>query len=58
VQNFGEAYLGKIEYDSNVRQYNLEGKALFKLPEDSSASLSVKGILVKAGYEIRDRDRE
>ncbi len=56
VQNFGEAYLGKIEYDSNVRQYNLEGKTLFKLPENSPASLSVKGILVKAGYEIRDRE--
>jgi CO dehydrogenase maturation factor len=54
--NFGEAYLGKIDYDPDVKQYNLKGKALFELPEDSPASLSVRGILVKAGCNIRDRD--
>ncbi len=56
LRNFGEAYLGKIDYDPDVKQYNLKGKALFELPEDSPASLSVRGILVKAGCNIRDRD--
>jgi len=54
--NFAEAYLGKIDYDPDVKQYNLKGKALFELPGDSPASLSVRGILVKAGCNIRDRD--
>ncbi len=56
VRNFGEAYLGKIDYDLDVKQYNLEGKALFELPGDSPASLSVRRILVKAGCNIVDRD--
>ena len=45
-------YLGKIEYDSDVEAFNLGGRSLLELPEDSPASLSVKGILTKAGYEI------
>jgi len=51
-----EAYLGKIDYDPDIRQYNLEGKPLLELPEDSPASLSVRRILVEAGYRIRDRN--
>ena len=53
LQNTGEIYLGKIDYDARLEQYNLEGKSLLELPEDSAASLSVKGILIKAGYQIR-----
>jgi len=53
LQNTGEIYLGKIDYDARLEQYNLEGKSLLELPEDSAASLSVKGILTKAGYQIR-----
>jgi len=51
-----DAYLGKIDYDPGVRHYNLEGKTLLQLPEDSPASLSVRRILVEAGYDIRRRD--
>jgi CO dehydrogenase maturation factor len=51
LRNFGEDYLGKIDYDLDVKRYNLKGKALLELPEDSPASLSVKRILVKAGYD-------
>jgi CO dehydrogenase maturation factor len=44
----GETYLGKIKYDTDVQGYNLAGKSLLDLPENSPASLSVKGILANA----------
>jgi len=53
LRNMGEIYLGKIDYDSHVEQYNLLGKSLLMLPKDSPASLSAKGILAKAGYQLR-----
>jgi CO dehydrogenase maturation factor len=46
----GASYLGKIDYDANVEKYNLIGRSLLELPEDSPACLSVGRILVKAGY--------
>ena len=52
LRSTGEAYLGKIDYDPAVKRYNLQGKSLLELPEDSPAALSVKRILVKAGYKI------
>jgi len=56
LRSTGETYLGKIDYDPNVRQYNLEGRSLLELPEDSPATVCVKRILVKAGYKITDGD--
>jgi CO dehydrogenase maturation factor len=53
LQNTGETYLGKIDYDPRLEQYNLNGKSLLELPEDSIACLSVRRILAKAGYQIR-----
>jgi len=50
LRNSGEVYLGKIDYDADLEQYNLNGKSLLELPEDSLASLSIKRILTKAGY--------
>jgi len=50
LRNSGEVYLGKIDYDADLEQYNLKGKSLLELPEDSPASLSIKRILTKAGY--------
>jgi CO dehydrogenase maturation factor len=50
LQNSGEVYLGKVDYDADLEQYNLKGKSLLELPEDSPASLSIKRILTKAGY--------
>jgi len=50
LRNSGEIYLGKIDYDANLEQYNLQGKPLLELPEDSPACLSVKRILTKGGY--------
>ena len=53
--NTGEVYLGKIEYDANVEEYNLKGKSLLGLPPDSPALVSIKEILTKAGYQIRQK---
>ena len=52
VRNTGETYLGKIDYDPDVKEYNLKGKSLLELPENSPASLSMKKILAEANYEI------
>lgn len=46
----GLNYLGKIEYDENVRRFVLEGKSLLDLPPTSPAYTSVKKILERAGY--------
>jgi len=53
LHDTGEIYQGKIAADPLVREYNLKGKSLLSLPEDAPASLSVKKILVKAGYQVR-----
>jgi len=45
----GEIYLGKIDYDKRVEEYNVKGESLRKLPDDSPACRSVKRILEKAG---------
>ena len=45
----GETYLGTIEYDPALAEYNLTGRSLLGLPEDSPACRSVKEILKKAG---------
>ena len=50
LQDIGETYLGKIDYDASVRDYNLRGKSLLELHEESPACLSIRRILEKAGY--------
>ena len=52
LRNADEIYLGKIDYDHYVREYNLKGKSLLELPENSPASLSIGKLLSKAGYKI------
>ncbi|HIE17952.1 MAG TPA: cobalamin biosynthesis protein [Dehalococcoidia bacterium] len=47
LDTWGEGYLGKIDYDANVRGYNLDGRSLWELPEDSAACLSVKKLLAR-----------
>jgi len=49
----GISYLGKIDYDASVEEYNLNGTSLLELPGDSPACLSVKRILAAAGYEAK-----
>ncbi len=41
----GETYLGRMDYDVNVREYNLKGRSLLDLPDDSPACLSLERIL-------------
>lgn len=47
LRNMGETYLGKMDYDARLEQYDLEGKSLLELPEDSPACSSVETILAK-----------
>lgn len=46
----GATFLGRVEADEAVPQFDWEGRSLLELPEDSPASRSVAGILSKAGY--------
>jgi len=46
-ENSGEKFLGKIEADPEVEEYNLSGKSLLTLPNESPALLSVKELLDK-----------
>lgn len=48
----GEKYLGRIANDPLVREFNLKGESLWKIPDDSPAALSVKKILQEAGYVV------
>jgi CO dehydrogenase maturation factor len=48
IQDAGVMYLGKIEPDERVEEYNLQGKSLLEIPLDSPASLSVRKILARA----------
>ncbi len=52
LKRTGENFLGRIDYDAGVKEYNLKGKSLLDLPEGSPACLSVRKILTGAGYEI------
>ncbi|MBI2328978.1 MAG: cobalamin biosynthesis protein [Chloroflexi bacterium] len=52
LKRSGETYLGKMDYDTRVKDYNLKGESLLNLPESSPACLSVRRILAKAGYKI------
>jgi len=49
-RDLGEVFLGSMNYDPAVREYNLEGKSLLNLPDDSPACLSVASVLKTAGY--------
>ena len=43
-------YLGEIEADAELEEYNLQGRSLLELPGDSPALLSRRAILARAGY--------
>ena len=43
-------FLGRIEPDPQIMEYNIQGKSLLELPETSPAYQSVKKILQKVGY--------
>ena len=47
----GQPYLGKIDFDPRVQEAVIAGRSLLDLPTDSPAYLSVRRLMVKAGYE-------
>jgi len=47
-------YLGELGYDQNVEKFNLHGKSLLQLPENSPIFSSIKNIAVKAGYSNQE----
>ncbi len=47
-----EKFLGRIAQDPLVREYNLKGESLWKLPVDSPAAVAVRKILREAGYAL------
>ncbi len=51
LKNINENYLGKIEYDPDLEEYNWSGRSLLDLAQDSPAFSSVKNIMTKAGYQ-------
>ena len=57
LKHTGVTYLGKMDYDAGVKDYNLKGKSLLDLPDSSPACLSVKRILAKAGYNIESSQK-
>jgi CO dehydrogenase maturation factor len=46
-------YLGRIEFDEEVRNFNIRGQSLLELPSTSPSYISIKRILEKAGYAPR-----
>ncbi|NQS89462.1 AAA family ATPase [Patescibacteria group bacterium] len=56
VKTINGNYLGKIEYDPDLEEYSWIGKSLLELPPSSPAFLSVKKILIRAGYPITKSD--
>lgn len=52
MESTGETYLGKMDYDVDLKKHNLLGKSLLDLPDDSPACQSIKRIIVGAGYEV------
>ena len=52
IRQTGETYLGKIDFDASVKEFNMKGKPLLKLPDDSPACVSVRRVLTEAGYSI------
>jgi CO dehydrogenase maturation factor len=53
IQSSNGSFLGRIDYDAQVERSNLDGRSLLELPDDSPAALSVRKVLVKAGYQTR-----
>lgn len=51
----GASYLGRIDYDARVEEFNLSGRSLLELPDESPACLCVKGVLARASRELAQR---
>jgi len=49
LRKVNQNYIGKVEYDKELREYNLNGKSLLELPDSSPACLSIREIMEKSG---------
>jgi len=49
LRRINRHYIGKVAYDKKLKEYNLIGRSLLELPDDSPACLSVRRILKTAG---------
>ena len=47
--------MGRIDYDAGVEEFNLSGRSLLELPDESPACLSVKRVLERASRELAQR---
>ena len=52
IEDKGVPYLGRIANDPMIEEFNIKGKSLLELPDDSPAALSVKRILEKSGHSL------
>lgn len=52
LKDSGETYLGKMDFDAAVREFNMKGESLLNLPDDSPACRSIREILTRAGYPL------
>ena len=52
LEDTGETYLGRMDYDADLKKYNLVGQSLLDLPDDSPACQSIRKIASRAGYEV------
>jgi len=43
-------YIGRLEYDRSVEEFNLQGKSLLEIEEDSPMFISTKNIAAAVGY--------
>ncbi len=57
LRNANQDYLGKIDPDPRVKEYNLTGKSLLGLPEDSPALQSVRRILAQISHGLESKLR-
>jgi len=48
LRKVNQNYIGKVEYDKELREYNLNGKSLLDLRDDSPACLSIREIMQKS----------
>jgi len=48
LRKVNQNYIGKVEYDKELREYNLNGKSLLELHDDSPACLSIREIMEKS----------
>ena len=52
IQGTGETFLGRMDFDAELKRYNLTGRSLLDLPEESPACASMRRLLAKAGYDV------